>query len=154
MAITKQIAKHVRDFHFGGNYTGVNLKLTLHDVTWQEATTKYKTLNTIAALVFHINYYIDAVLNVLQGAALNAHDQDSYSHPSIGSEQDWHSLLYKVFSDAEQFAQIIENLEDDKLDENFLDGKYGSYFRNLEGAIEHGNYHLGQISLIKKILRS
>ena len=116
--------------------------------------TKYKTLNTIAALVFHINYYINAVLNVLQGAALNAHDRDSYSHPSIGSEQDWHNLLNKVFSDAEQFAQIIENLEDDKLDENFLDGKYGSYFRNLEGTIEHGNYHLGQISLIKKMLRS
>ena|SRR6201995_1026362 len=154
MAIAKQIAKHVRDFHFGGNYTGVNLKQTIDDVTWQEATTKYKTLNTIAALVFHINYYIDAVLHVLQGGALNAHDQESYNHPSIGSEQDWRSLLNKVFSDAEQFAQIIENLEDDKLDENFLDGKYGSYFRNLEGTIEHGNYHLGQIALIKKMLRS
>lgn len=154
MAITKQIAKHVRDFHFGGNYTGVNLKQTIGDVTWQEATTKYKTLNTMAALVFHINYYIDAVLKVLKGAALNAHDKDSYNHPSIESEQDWQTLLNKVFSDAEQFAQFIENLDDDRLDENFLDGKYGSYFRNLEGTIEHANYHLGQISIIKKMLRN
>jgi len=154
MAITKQIAKHVRDLHFGGNYTGVNLKQTIDGVDWQEATTKYRSLNTIAALVFHINYYIDAVLRVLQGAALNAHDQDSYSHPSIKSEQDWQTLLNKVFSDAEQFAQFIENLDDDKLDENFLDGKYGSYFRNLEGTVEHANYHLGQISIIKKMLRS
>ncbi len=154
MAITKEIAKHVRDFHFGGNYTGVNLKQTLDDVTWQEATTKYKTLNTIASLVFHINYYIDAVLKVLQGEDLKAHDQHSYSHAAIESEQDWCKLLNKVYSDTEKFAQLIESLEDAKLDENFIDGKYGSYFRNLEGTIEHANYHLGQISLIKKMLRN
>jgi len=33
-------------------------------------------------------------------------------------------------------------------------GKYGNYFRNIVGVIEHIHYHLGQIVLIKKILVS
>jgi len=154
MAVAKQIAKHVRDFHFGGNYTGVNLKQTLEDLTWQEATAKYKSLNTIAALVFHIHYYMDAVLKVLQGNPLDAHDEYSYHHPVIESEDDWQNLLNRVYSVADQFARSIENLEDARLDEDFLDGKYGSYFRNLEGIIEHANYHLGQIAILKKLLRN
>lgn len=65
MNSTKQIAKHFRDVHFGGNWTFVNLKDTLADITWQEAITKYKDLNTIATLVFHSNYYVNPVLKVL-----------------------------------------------------------------------------------------
>jgi len=79
MNLTNQIAKHFRDVHFGGNWTSVNLKETLTDVTWQQATTKIYSLNTIATLVFHINYYISAVTKVLQGEPLTAHDKYSLS---------------------------------------------------------------------------
>lgn len=65
--ITAQIAKHFRDVHYGVNWTWSNLKDHLADVTWQQATTKVESLNTIAALVFHINYYVSAIINVLQG---------------------------------------------------------------------------------------
>ena len=41
---------------------------------------------------------------------------------------------------------------DKKLEEIFTDKKYGTYQRNLDAMIEHSNYHLGQISLIKKML--
>lgn len=61
----QQIAKHFRDVHFGGNWTSVNLKDTLADINWQQATTKVHDLNTIAVLVFHVNYYVSPVLKVL-----------------------------------------------------------------------------------------
>ena len=38
--LTRAMAKHVRDVHFGGNWTAVNLKDALADVTWQQATTR------------------------------------------------------------------------------------------------------------------
>jgi hypothetical protein len=56
MKLTEQIAKQFRDLHFGGNWTSVNLKETLADVDWLEATTKIYSLNTIATLVYHTNY--------------------------------------------------------------------------------------------------
>ena len=108
--------------------------------------------NTIATLVFHINYYVSAVLKVLQGGPLDAHDKFSFNLPTIQSQQDWEQLKEKTFSEAEQFAALIEQLPENKLSEDFTDEKYGSYYRNLHGIIEHSHYHLGQISLLKKIL--
>ena len=43
-------------------------------------------------------------------------------------------------------------MPNDKLEEIFVDEKYGTYRRNIEGIIEHSYYHLGQISLIKKMI--
>jgi uncharacterized damage-inducible protein DinB len=153
MNIINQIAKHFRDVYFGGNWTSVNLKDILSDIHWQDATTKVYNLNSIACLVFHINYYVVPVLKVLQGEALVASDKFSFTLPAITSENDWQKLVTKVFTEAELFATEIEKLDDSKLFDDFADSKYGNYYRNLHGVIEHTHYHLGQICLIKKILK-
>ena len=44
------------------------------------------------------------------------------------------------------------DITDEKLEEIFVNEKYGTYKRNIEGMIEHCYYHLGQISLIKKMI--
>jgi len=153
MNTTQQLAKHCRDVHFGGNWTFVNLKDTLADITWQEATTQYQDSNTIATLLSHINYYINPVARVLQGEPLNASDKFSFDCPTITSQEEWEHLIQKALDEAEQFANEIEKLEESKLFEVFSDEKYGNYFRNLLGIIEHTHYHLGQIALIKKMIR-
>ena len=152
MNVTAQVAKQLRDVHFGGNWTASNLKQHLSDVTWQQATTKIPSFNTIAALVYHMNYYVSAVIKVLQGGPLDAHDKYSFDHPPVLSQQDWENLLDKTWVDAETLATLIEQVPDVKLSENFLDGKYGTWYRNLDGVVEHIHYHLGQIVLIKKML--
>lgn len=152
MELTKQIAKHFREIHFGVNWTWSNLKDNLADVTWQQATTQVYSFNTIAALVYHINYFVSAVLKVLQGEALDAHDKYSFDHPPIHSKEDWEKLLDKTWMDAEKFAGLLEQLPEQKLWETFSEEKYGNYYRNIHGIIEHSHYHLGQIVLIKKIL--
>jgi hypothetical protein len=124
----------------------------LADVTWEQATSKVYSFNTIASLVFHTNYYVSAVLKVLQGERLNASDKYSFDHPPILSREDWEKLLDKTWTDAENFAGLIEQLPESKLWDDFSDNKYGNYYRNLQGIIEHTHYHLGQIVLIKKIL--
>ncbi len=152
MNSTEQIAKHFREVHFGGNWTSVNLKESLADVDWQKATTQVYSFNTIATLVYHINYYVSAVLKVLQGEALDASDKYSFDLPPILSLEEWEKLLDKTWTDAENFATQIEQLPQNKLWEIFEDEKYGTYYRNIHGIIEHIHYHLGQIVLIKKIL--
>ncbi|MBI5916658.1 MAG: DUF1572 domain-containing protein [Bacteroidetes bacterium] len=152
MNLPAQIAKHFRDAHFGENWTDVNLKETLAGVTWQQATAKVYTFNTIAVLVFHTNYYVGAVLKVLQGGPLDAHDKYSFDHPPIQSPEDWEKMLDKTWTDAENFASVVEQMPEHQLWEDFSDNKYGNYYRNIHGIIEHLHYHLGQIVLIKKIL--
>ncbi len=152
MNTSTQIAKHFREVHFGGNWTVSNLKDNLSDVSWEQATMQVYSLNTIATLVFHVNYYVDAVLKVLQGGTLDAKDAYSFAHPPIHSQEDWENLQQKVWRDAENFAALVEQLPEETLWEDFTDPKYGIYYRNLHGIIEHTHYHLGQIALIKKIL--
>jgi len=124
----------------------------LAGVTWQQATTQVYSFNTIATLVYHTNYYVSAVLKVLQGEPLDAHDKYSFDLPPIQSREDWETLLNKTWADAENFAVLVEQLPESRLWEDFLGKKYGNYYRNLHGIIEHTHYHLGQIVLIKKIL--
>lgn len=152
MNLTTQIAKHFRDVYFGGNWTVSNLKDALADVTWQQATTQVYSFNTIAALTYHVSYFVHALLTVLRGEPLNAHDKYSFDHPPIHSQEDWEQLLNTVWSDVENAVRLIEQLPESALGENFTDEKYGNYYRNIHGIIEHTHYHLGQIVLIKKLL--
>ena len=152
MNVTGQIAKHLRDVYFGGNWTAVNLKDTLEGITWEQAITQVHGFNTIATLVNHMAYYVSAVQKVLQGEPLNAKDIYSFDHPPIHAQSDWEAMLDKVWKEAESFASLIEQLPDELLMEDFSDKKYGNYYRNLNGIIEHFHYHLGQIALIKKLV--
>ena len=152
MNLVQQIAKLLRAVYFGGNWCAVNLKETLKDITWKQATTKVYSFNTIATLVYHMNYYVIAILKVLEGGPLDAHDKYSFDHPPILSQEDWEKLLDKTWKDAERFASLVEQLPESKLWKIFSDEKYGNYYRNIHGVIEHLHYHLGQIVLIRKIL--
>lgn len=150
--LTKHITKHYREFHFGKNWTWSNMNDVLAEVTYKQAVTKIYDLNTIVALVYHIGYYTTAAIKVLEGGPLEGHDKFSFDHPPINSEEDWQKLKERVLNEAKQFADLIEQLPEEKLWLDFTDEKYGNYFRNLVGTIEHGHYHLGQIVIIKKII--
>ncbi len=146
------IAKHLREVHVGGNWTVSNLKDQLADVTWQQATTQVKDMNTIAKLVFHINYFVSVVIPVLQGKPLVASDKYAFDVPEITSDEEWRNLVDKAMADAETLAVLIEGLSDEQLAEDFYDAKWKSYYFNLQGIVEHTHYHLGQIALIKKLV--
>jgi len=152
MNIAAQIANNIRGVYFGGNWTVSNMKEHLDSVNFTQATTQVFGFNTIATLLFHSNYYIEAAMQVLNGLPLTSSDKYSFTHPPLHSEADWQNMLEMSWEQAEQLAKLVEQLPDSQLFEDFSDKKYGSYFRNLQGIIEHTHYHLGQIVLIKKII--
>lgn len=152
MSLTTLIAKHIRDVHFGGNWTTSNLKDTLSDVDWLIATKKIEGFNTIAMLVFHCNYYVSAIIGALKSGELNAHDKFSYDVPEITKQIEWEELVQKTLRESEILADVVEKLPDSILTEDFVESKYGNYFRNLHGLIEHTHYHLGQIVIVKKMI--
>jgi hypothetical protein len=152
MKITAQIAKQLREVHFGGNWTDVDLKQCLVGIDWEQAIEKVYSLNTIADLIFHMNYYVRAVMSVLQNEPLESKQELSFNMLPINSAEDWENLLGRTWADAETFALLIEALPENLLAEIFVEEKYGTYYKNIHGVIEHTHYHLGQIVLIKKII--
>jgi hypothetical protein len=66
---------------FWRHWTTSNLKAYLKDVKWSLATPKVNSFNTIATLIFHINYYVNIVTKVLKAEALACHDRYNFDHP-------------------------------------------------------------------------
>ena len=151
---TKQLANQFREVLLNGTWISTNFKAQLEDVTWEQATTKVSSLNTIAALTFHINYYVAGVLNVFEGGTLDIRDKYSFDMPLIESAEDWEKLKTKMCRDAERFAELVEQMPDEKLTEGFVKIEYGNYYRNIIGMIEHCYYHLGQVVIIKKMIQN
>lgn len=155
MENSNQLANRFREVLLSGKWiANTNFKDQLSDITWKEATTKIGSLNTIAALAYHINYYIGGILQVFAGGPLDIRDKYSFDLPEIKSQETWEKQLRTMWDNAEKFAAYVEEMPDGKLEAVFVDEKYGNYRRNIEGVIEHSYYHLGQVSLLKKMVRA
>jgi hypothetical protein len=149
----KDIANRLREVLLDGKWiANTNFKAQITSITWEQAVGKVDSLNTIAQLTFHLNYYLQGILQVFRGGALDIHDKYSFDLPEIKSEADWNRLVNDFLQNAESFATHVDNLDDALFEQPFVNEKYGSYLRNIEGVIEHSYYHLGQVVLIRKML--
>ena len=147
------IANRLREVLLNGKWiANTNFKEQILSISWQQAIQKIGNLNTIALLTFHINYYLGGLLNVFNGGGLEIRDKYSFDLPEIKSQKDWNKLVGEFLSNSEMFANKIEQMDQSMLNQSFVDKKYGTYLRNIEGVIEHSYYHLGQVSLIRKMI--
>jgi len=147
------LASRCREVLLDGTWiANTNFIHQIEQVTWRQATRRISDLNSIALLTFHIDYYVGGVLQVLQGGELTIRDKYSFDMPSIESEEDWQSLKERFRANASEMVTAISALNEEELDAGFVKEEYGSYRRNIDGIIEHAYYHLGQVSLIRKLI--
>ncbi|MBP6624494.1 MAG: DUF1572 family protein [Chitinophagaceae bacterium] len=148
-----ELANRLREVLLNGKWiANTNFKEQISSIHWQQAIQQIENLNTIALLTYHINYYLEGLIQVFNGGDLEIKDKYSFDLPAIQSATDWDNLVKAFINHAEIFATQVEQMPNDLLDKPFVDEKYGSYLRNIEGVIEHSYYHLGQVSLIQKML--
>jgi len=153
MPITPQLTARFREVLIDGKWVAfTNYHDQLSQTDWKQATTQVGSLNTLAKLTFHINYYLDGVLNVFRGGALEIRDKYSFDMPPIESAADWEKLRSELFENAEAFAGFLSQIPEEQWDTPFVDEKYGTWLRNMQGTIEHCYYHLGQIVIIRKMI--
>lgn len=153
MTSTAQLANRFREVLLNGRWVAnTNFKDQLSDLTWQQATAKVGSLNSIALLTFHVHYYIAGIVQVLEGGPLDIRDKYSFDSPPVESQEDWEKLRDTLLRDAGKFADRVEDLPEERLADVFVDEKYGTYLRNIDAMIEHSYYHLGQIVLIRKMV--
>lgn len=154
MERNKFIANRLREVFISGHWiANTNYKEQIETINWMEASHKIDNINTISALVFHINYYLVGLIKVLDGGALDISDKYSFDEPKKKLEKDWKNRIDEFLNNAIIFANKVEQLPDEQFDKPFVNEQYGTYLRNIEAVIEHGYYHLGQIVLIKKMIQ-
>jgi hypothetical protein len=135
-----------------GNWTDIFLDDVIADVTYEEAIAVPPGItNTIAMLVYHIKFYNDVVRLRLAGeepvvGAANGFDV------AINNDATWQQLKADCIESFKMIADDIKALPDEKLWEQTKPGG-DSFYKNFHGLAEHGHYHLGEIVLLKKIIR-
>ncbi len=151
--MNKDLANRLREVLLEGKWVAyTNFREQITSISWEQAIKKVGNLNTIALLTFHVNYYLNGILHVFQGGDLEIKDRYSFDMPAITAEADWLSLVNEFERNAEKFINHVEKMDEDMLKQTFVKEEYGSYLRNIEAQIEHSYYHLGQVSLIKKLI--
>ena len=83
---------------------------------------------------------------------LEISDNYSFELPTVFTAADWANLVNDFLNNAEIFATHVEHMDDKFFDQPFIDEKYANYLRNIDNIIERIYYHLGQISLKKKMM--
>lgn len=155
MSNVKFIANRLREVLLSGKWiANTNVKEQISKVGWEASMESPYGLNSIALLTFHLNYYLSGLINVFEVGTLEIRDKYSFDLSPIENQFDWDVLVKEFLDNAESFISHIESMDEEKLEQDFVDAKYGNYYRNLEGVIEHSYYHLGQMVLINKILEA
>lgn len=150
-----QLANRLREVILNGTWiANTNIKSQIENIDYTIANKQVKLLNTIVILAQHIHYYVSGINNVFVNGKLEIRDKFSFDFPTITSQKQWESFQERFWKDTEELIQHISHLSESELQKPFVDEKYGSYQRNIDGLIEHAYYHLGQIVLIKKMIES
>lgn len=153
MKITETVAAHILEVHEGGNWTEVNIKDTLADVNFKEANTVTRaSFNTIAALLHHLSFYNDIVKQRLSGVNPSISNANGFDMPEIKNEKDWIKLKEQNLASAKQLAEAVQNFSEEKLFESTITG-HSTHYKMLQGIAEHAHYHLGQIVMLKKLVK-
>ncbi len=154
MNFSQQLAHQFREAHLNGKWlANTNLKEQLENTTWEQANEKIGDHNPIALLAFHLNYYIDGICRVFEGGTLDISDKYAFDAPPINSSEDWEARKQKLWNDADRFAKLVEQIPDEDLEKPFANMNYGSNYLNISTMIQHIYYHLGQIVLVRKLLK-
>jgi uncharacterized damage-inducible protein DinB len=153
MERSDKLSERIRELYLDGSWiANTNFKNALADVPFGQAVLKFGDLNSIVALTFHVNYYLEGLLKVFHGGGPDMKDEHSFRHPLIADSASWKAMTDGLSHNAERFAEAVRGMEECRLEEIFIKEDYGTVERNIEAVIEHGYYHLGQIVLIKKLL--
>ena len=147
--ILKSIAKHFYEVNYGNNWTDASVKDSLQNVSYEQAVKQIGKANTIALLLFHMDFYNNVVYNRIAGIN-RRFDHEESLQVNIADEAGWNTLQQSYFENVDRIHQAILAFDASLL---FEEKTANTPYKNLHGMIEHLHYHLGQINLLKKLLQ-
>jgi hypothetical protein len=154
MKLSEAIAQHLLEVHEGNNWTEVDLAHILHDVTLAEATMlTAASPNTIASLVHHLTFWNRVMARRAQGIATDIGESNGFDAPALHTQADWEALRADNIRSAYELAAAIQDVKDLSFTTPILPN-FSSVYKNLQGSVEHVHYHLGQLVILKNLVRS
>jgi len=162
MRRAKRLANRIERTVTGPMWHGPALLDVLAEVTWAQALARpLPAAHTIWAIVLHVNAWCEIARRRIKGEAIGdpPPEQDWPPAPDAAPDADtraaselsveWERAVERLAASHRDLAADTRLLDDEKLDAlvNRLDYTVGVM---LDGIVEHGTYHGGQIALLRK----
>lgn len=149
MKTATELAERINDMYQGENWSGLNLKDLLADITYSEAITLTKVSNyNVASIVAHMIYYFKSVATNIESDNVDINEEKGFKLKNMEGDVDWQELLRAL---GLSITNLVNTVNDIDASEHIESAQID---RNLHVAIEHSYYHLGQILFLKRLLRS
>ena len=138
-----------------GAWFGDTYMEKLADVTEKEAfTPPMKGVHTIAELVAHVIYWRSPIIKKLRGEKDYTASVDS-SENWVPLDQlknkGWKNLLNDFATSQKELLKLLKDAKPAFFKEEYSPGSSWDYV--VDGIVEHDVYHLGQLALVKKMIR-
>ncbi len=134
----------------GGAWHGPSVRELLQDVTTLQAGSRpIKDAHSIWKLALHIAAWNNAGRRRLSGERAELPDDEDWPAVSDTSETAWNNAKATLEQSYHDLQQAIATLDYDRLDQPILSGM-SSVYVTLQGVIQHGLYHAGQVAMLKK----
>jgi uncharacterized damage-inducible protein DinB len=138
-----------------GAWFGDTYMEKLADVTEKEAfTPPMNGVHTIAELVAHVIYWRSPIIKRLKGDKDymgSVENPDNWQSLDVLKKKGWKNILKEFDESQKQLTTLLKNAKPDFFKEEYSPGNSWSYV--TEGIAQHDVYHLGQLALVKKMIR-
>lgn len=150
MSETERIANILEQTFEGKAYYGRSVLENLEGVTAKMAMRKPEnSQNSIWALVVHMTLELIYHRKIIEGGAEKwVAGQTTWEKDFDRSAASWEQTIDELKAANRALVSAIRTLDDDILEKEAAPLSY-SYYRMLNGILQHGIYHSGQISILK-----
>lgn len=147
---------HFQQIYEQGAWFGDTWLEKLEDITEKEAfTPPAKGFHTIAELVAHVTYWRSPLIKKLSGAKDykgSNDDPDNWVSPDRLKAKGWKTILKEFDDSQKQLLKLLKDAKPEFFESEYSPGSSWSYV--TDGIIQHDIYHLGQLGLVKKMIRN
>jgi uncharacterized damage-inducible protein DinB len=153
MRETERIAELLEQTFEGRAYYGTSVLGALKGVTAEIAARKPENFNSIWEIVVHMTLELVYHRKVIEGTARKwVAGETTWEGIGGQTESDWQQAIDELKAANRALVQAIKQLGDDVLEKDAIVVS-GSYYRMLNGVMQHGIFHSGQILVLKRQFR-
>lgn len=153
--LISNFVKQLKSIHQGDNWLEENFKKKIDSLSAKEVFERpHSQILSVAELISHILVWREESTRKLKGLKAELTVESSANWKSIADLKNtgWTNLKNRLYKSHDNIIALIESKHDDFLEIVHEQGY--SYKELIEGLIHHDLYHLGQIGITIKFIRS
>ena len=143
--------------HSGRPWFGESVDKKLSDLTEDEVFMKpLAGVHSIAEILNHIAQWRIEIASRLQTGTINLKENDPNDWIDLIQlkKMGWENVKMEFYNSKNSLINFLKSTNDDFLNKPVKEGSKATYRHFIEGLIDHDIYHLGQVGLVKKMIRS